>query len=642
MAPLADARTALLQQARDWRKRGAVAQALRVLAQLERLHPRFSRLFEERGHCLILQGEAAGAIAALEQAVALNPSLPSSWDMLAQLYRMRGDTARATAAADKVAVLRQLPVAVVAASALHADGELAPAAQVIGDYLRQDGGNVGARRLLARIRMDSGALAEAEGLLRAVLAQAPDYHAARLDLAMALLQQQCHAEAREQAALLLRHDPDNRAYLKQYAAACVGLGDHEPVIDLYQRLLDGASPQGAEAADLHVWRGNALKVAGRTAEAIAAYRAAIAARSDAAGRDSGVAWFSLANLKTYRFAAGEIARMEALAGRGDLADMDRVYLHFALAKAHEDAGDHALAWQRYASGNALRHAGSRYDCATAEACAARLAEVFTPAFFASRAGWGHDDAAPVFVLGLPRSGSTLVEQILASHPAVEGTQELTAIGREVAALCGADPACGLPVDPTAIARLKPAQARALGERYIAATRVHRRLGRVHFIDKMPGNFWHIGLIHLILPRATIIDVRREPMASCLGMFRQLFGTTNQEYTYALDDLARAYRTYLAVMRHWDAVLPGRVLRVHHEDLVGDLEGEVRRMLAHARLPFDPACLAFHETRRSVRTPSSEQVRRPIDPGATTRWRAYAQWLGPLETALGDALTGYRS
>jgi len=631
------ARTELLHEARTLRARAALPEALAVLARLEALAPRFSRLYEERGHCLILQRDAPGAIAALEQAVRLNSALPSSWDMLAQLFRLSGDPTRADAAGRNALMLRQLPVEVVAAQSLLADGDLETAEAAIRQYLRKDQGNVGALRLLARIRMDSGALEEAERLLRDVLARAPDYHAARLDLAMALLQQQKHAQARGEAERLLRQEPENRAYLKQYAAACVGLGDHEPVIDIYARLLADASDGGAEAADLRLWRANALKVTGRTDEAIEDYRAALALRED-----NGVAWFSLANLKTYRFDESEVARMRVAESLPEIADMDRVYLCFALGKALEDRGDYAVSWHYYARGNDQRRATVCYRADAAEACAERLQQVFTAPFFAERAGWGLDDPAPIFVLGLPRAGSTLIEQILASHSAVEGTQELTEIGRYAAELCGADPACSLPVDPAAIARLTSAQVRALGERFIAETRVHRQLGRPLFIDKMPNNLWHVGLIHLILPRATIIDVRREPMASCFGMFKQLFGTVNQAFSYGIEDLARHYRTYLAVMRHWDAVLPGRVLRVHHEDVVGDLDSEVRRMLGHTGLPFEPACLAFHATQRSVRTPSSEQVRRPIDPASMTQWQRYAPWLGPLEAALGDARNRYRS
>ncbi|MBB4098648.1 tetratricopeptide repeat-containing sulfotransferase family protein [Sphingomonas kyeonggiensis] len=630
-------RDALLQEARDLRARQRVPEALGVLARLQALHPRFSRLHHERGHCHVLLGDAPAAITALGEAVRLNPTLPASWDMLEQLYRMLGDTAQATLAAQHLAALRQLPPEVVMANSLFADGDLAPAEGILRAYLGQDRDNVGALRLLARIHMERGAPQEAGQLLQSVLERAPDYHAARFDYAMVLLQQQKHLQARQQAEQLLRHEPGNRDYRKHYAAACVGLGDHEPVIDLYAQLLAERPGPGAETADLLLWRANALKVTGRQQEAIADYRASLAARPD-----NGVAWFSLANLKTYRFTDDEIARMRAAESRPGIQDMDRVYLCFALGKALEDRGEHASAWDHYARGNALRRAAGTYRPEVAEACALGIKRVCTAEFFAARAGWGARDAAPIFILGLPRSGSTLIEQILASHSQVEGTQELTEIDRYARELCGSDPACGLPLHQEALQRLTAADARALGERFLAETRIHRRLGRPFFIDKMPNNFWHIGLIQLILPRATIIDVRREPMACCFSNLKQLFGTTNQQFTYGIDDIARYYRSYLDLMRHWDAVLPGRVLRVPYEGVVEDLDGSVRRMLDHAGLPFEPGCLAFHETRRSVRTPSSEQVRQPIGREGLAQWENYAPWLGPLRDRLGDALTEYRN
>jgi len=628
-------RDALLQAARDLRAGQRVPDALAVLARLEAAYPGFSRLHQERGHCLVLMRDGHAAIAALREAVRLNPTLPASWDMLEQLYRMLGDTAQAAAAGRQLAMLKQLPSPVVMANSLHADGDLEPAEAVLRDYLSQDAGNVGALRLLARIRTELGALDEAEALLETVLGRAPDYHASRFDYAMVLLQRQQPLRARQEAECLLQHEPNNREYLKQYGAACVALGDHEPVIDLYERLLE--SPQSdAEAADLRLWRANALKVIGRQPEAVADYRASLAVRPD-----NGVAWFSLANLKTYRFTDDDLARMRAAESRNALQDMDRVYLSFALGKALEDLGDYAASWRSYERGNALRRSLGRWRPEVVEACAERLKSVFTAEVFAERAAWGADDAAPIFVLGLPRSGSTLIEQILASHSQVEGTQELIEIGRYAGELCGRDPDCGLPLNPESLLRLTPNEARALGERFLAETRTYRRLGRPFFVDKMPNNFWHIGLIHLILPRAMIIDVRREPMACGFSNLKQLFGTTNQEFTYGEGDIARYYRTYLDVMRHWEHVLPGRVLRVSYEDLVGDLEAGVRRMLEHANLPFEPACLAFHETRRSIRTPSSEQVRQPIGREGLTQWEHYAPWLEPLRAALGDALTRYK-
>lgn len=630
-------RDALLQEARDLRSRQRVPEALATLDRLEALHPQFSRLYQERGHCHIMHRDTPAAIGALREAVRLNQTLPASWDMLAQLYRMTGNTAQAAEAAKNLALLRQLPVEIVAANSLYADGDLEQAEEVLRSYLGKDGDNVGAIRLLARIRKDCGALFEAEMLLKRVLTLAPDYLAARLDYALTLLEQQKYTPARQEADHLLRHDPDNREYLKQYGAACIGMGDYEPVIDLYERLLAGQAPSGTEVADLRLWRANALTITGRQPEAIADYRASLAARED-----NGVAWFGLANLKTYRFSDDEISRMRAAESRPEVQQMDRIYLCFALGKAMEDRRDYPASWHFYKRGNSLRHTASRYRPDVADACALRLKQMFTAEFFGARAGWGASDPAPIFIVGLPRSGSTLIEQILASHSCVEGTQELILVGRYAVEHCEQDRDCGLPLRPEALQHLTAGEARALGQRFLSETRVHRRLGRPYFIDKMPNNFWHVGLIQLMLPRSTIIDVRREPMACGFSNFKQLFGTINQEFTYDIRHIAHYYRTYLDLARHWDEVLPGRIVRVHYEDLVEDLEGSVRHLLDRCGLPFETACLSFHETRRSVRTPSSEQVRQPIGRQGLTQWHHYEAWLEPLRDALGDALTSYRT
>jgi tetratricopeptide (TPR) repeat protein len=629
-----DEREARLRQARALREQRRIPDALAVLDRLTSEDPGFSRAYQERALCLIALGDGLGAMGALREAVALNSALPACWDMLEQLHRLRGEIAEADVAARRLAALKQLPQAVVVAQSLLADGDLEPAEEALRDHLRDAGESVGALRLLARIRLERGALDDAEALLAAILSQAPDYDEARFDYAMVLLRGQKHRAARVEAERLLADAPDHRELLKLYGAACLGLGDFEPVIDLYQRLLAGPCESADEIADLRLWRANALKAMGRATEAINDYRAALSARPD-----HGVAWFSLANLKTHRFTDEDIVRMRAAEAAPALQDMDRVYLRFALGKALEDQGDYAASWSFYARGNALRRASSRYRLDVAERCAEGLKEVLTADAFARRAGWGVDDPAPIFIVGLPRSGSTLIEQILASHSQVEGTHELTEIGRYAGELCGHDPDCGLPANPAALLNLSASQARALGERFLDETLAYRRLGRPFFVDKMPNNFWHVGLIHLILPRATIIVVRREPMACGFSNFKQLFGTTNQEFTYGLDDIAGHYRIYIDLMRHWDAVLPGRVLKVQYEDVVDDLESATRRMLDHCGLPFEPSCLRFHETRRGIRTPSSEQVRQPIGRDGLEQWKHYAPWLGSMRAGLGDAVTG---
>jgi len=630
-------REALLQEAKDLRARHRVADALTALSRLQVQYPRFSRLHHELGHCHILLGDAPAALAALHEAVRINPTLPASWDMLEKLYHMLGDTAQAAAAAQNLSTLKHLPTEVGAANSLYVDGDLTLAAGILRDYLHKDSANVGALRLLARICSESDAPSEAETLLETAVGLAPDYHAARFDYVMVLLHRQKYQRAWQEAEVLLAHDPHNRDYLKQYCATRVGLGDYDGVIDLYDRLLAGPCASATEIAELRLSRANALKTTGRQHEAIADYRAAFEARPG-----YGVAWFSLANLKTYRFTDEDLTQIQNAQAGFDVDDMDRIYLWFALGKAMEDRGDYAASWQHYARGNALRRSTSRYRPDAVQACVERLKATFTTPIFAARKNWGSADRAPIFILGLPRSGSTLIEQILASHSKVEGTQELTEIGRYAEELCGSDEACGLPLRPEMVLGLSQPQAEALGARFLAETRAYRRLGRPMFIDKMPNNFWHIGLIHLILPRAIILDVRRAPMACGFSNFKQLFGGANQEFSYGLDDMGHHYRAYLELMEHWHTVLPGRILTVHYEDVVDDFEANVRRILTHCELGFEPACIQFHETKRSVRTPSSEQVRQPIGREGLAQWQHYAEWLAPLRDTLGDALTRYRT
>ncbi|HEY6869795.1 MAG TPA: sulfotransferase, partial [Novosphingobium sp.] len=314
---------------------------------------------------------------------------------------------------------------------------------------------------------------------------------------------------------------------------------------------------------------------------------------------------------------------------------------FALGKAFEDRGEFAISWRYYETGNALQRARSTYHPRVFETNTREQRRVCTARFYAERAGWGCAAPDPIFIVGLPRSGSTLLEQILASHPEIEGTQELPNIQRYVQEMQGRDPDIDNPRYPAALEQLTAAEVHALGERFLAETGPHRVLRRKLFIDKMPNNFRHIGLIHLILPNSRIIDARREPMACCFGNLKQLFAQ-GQEFSYAVEDIARYYRTYLELMRHWDTILPGRVLRVINEDVIDDLETQVRRMLAYCGVPFDPACLTFNENRRSVRTPSSEQVRRPVNRDGVDQWRAFAPWLDPLKQALGEALSDWRN
>ena len=621
-------RDALLALAVAQRFLGKVAEALETLAALQRHHPRFSRLYEERGRCFVELRRAPEAIEAFEAAVGLNRALPGSWSMLQGLYQMRGDGTAAQAAGAQMSALRALPQEVVIASGLFADGDLEAAETVVRGYLTREGEHIEAMRLLAHIGMAQKIYLDAQILLDAVLERAPDYTAARTEYAFALLELHRFQEAQAQLDRLLKDDPQNLALKSLYAASCAGLGEHERSIALYRELLTG----GAGDADVHLSIGHAQKTLGASAAAIDSYHEAARVRAD-----FGDAYWSLANLKTYRFTPAELGGMEQQVADPATLPIDRYHLYFALGKALEDQGDFEGSFRNYALGNELKRAECRVR--SHETNTREQRRVCTAAFFTQRAGFGDPAPDPIFIVGLPRSGSTLIEQILASHSQVDGTLELPDVQQIVTRLRGFDTDSAEPRYPQILESLSAEDFRQLGAQYLAGTRVHRG-GRPYFIDKMPNNFRHLGLIHLMLPNAKIIDARREPMACCFSNFKQLFAN-GQEFTYSIEDIARYYRTYLELMAHWQAVLPGRILRVQHEDVVEDLEGSVRRLLDFCGLAFEPQCVAFHETQRSVRTASSEQVRRGLNREGLEQWRNFEPWLGPLTQALGDARSRYR-
>ena len=630
-AELPENRDVLYLQAMSQRLLGQIPQALATLLRLEQHHPKFSRLYQERGHCHVALKDAPQAIDAFLRGVNLNPALPASWGLLEGLYRMTGQADHAATAAAHVATLKRLPPEVLTATGLFSDGDLSAAETMVRAYLLKHGNHVEAMRLLARIGIERDVLDDAELLLEAVLTLEPDYHAARLDFARALMERHKYQRAREELETLLKLEPHNRHYKTLYTSTIVGLGEHEKAVTLYRELLEDA-PQ---PADLHLSIAHSLKAIGQQQQCIEAYRAAAAARPS-----FGDAYWSLANLKTYRFTDLEITHMREQESAPGVAASDRYHLCFALGKALEDRGQYAASWEYYERGNALKRAESRYRPEILETNTRKQIQVFTRAFLAERESFGVAGADPIFILGLPRAGSTLLEQILASHSLVEGTQELADVPRMVLALQDRVPDLDNPRYPGVLAGMKAQDFLELGEKYLADTRVYRT-DKPFFIDKMPNNFRHIGLIHLMLPNAKIIDARREPMACCFGNLKQLFAN-GQEFTYSIQDIARYYRTYLDLMQHWDTVLPRRVLRVEHESVVDDLEGNVRRILDFCGLDFEPACVEFHKTARSVRTASSEQVRQPIFREGLDQWRHYEPWLLPLKDALGDAQFRWRS
>ena len=515
----------------------------------------------------------------------------------------------------------------LAAGAALAEGRLGVAERVLRPRLKRRPTDVAAMRMLAELAGRLGRYADAETLLRRALDLAPSFAQARFNLATILHRRARSTDALAEIDRLLALDPGNPSYRNLRAAALARLGEFDASLDTYASLLADhpRQPKG--------WMsyGHALKTVGRTGEAIAAYREAIAQAPTL-----GEAWWSLANLKTARFDAADVAAMTA-ALTATTADDDRLHLDFALGKAAADRDDPAAAFAHYAEGNRRRAAQVRYDPAETTRAVDRARAFFSAALLASRAGQGCPDADPIFIIGMPRSGSTLVEQILASHPMVEGTTELPDLPALAWQVGSKTSAKGDTAYPEALAALSAADLAALGRDYLDRTRPQRKTGRPRFIDKLPNNWLHVGLIRLILPNATIVDARRHPMACGWSNFTQHYAR-GQGFSYALDHFGGYYRDYAALMAHFDRVAPGAVHRVDHEAMVADTEATVRALLAACGLPFDPACLRYWETERAVRTPSSEQVRRPIfDSGAA--WRAYDAWLGPLRAALGPDLAG---
>ena len=614
------------------RRRGDAAGALSILELLAAAHPNAALTQYELGAALAATGDAAAAIPALRRAVALNRDHPQAWRALGDLLFAAGEATAAEAAyAQHRRALVRDPTLKPAAAAL-CDGRPGEAERLLRPRLAARPDDPPALELLAEAVLRQGLFPDAEVLLARCLELDPARADARFAYASALFHQQKAAEALAALERLLTGDPQNPAYRNLAAAALALAGDFEPALATYETLL------GEHARQPLIWLnyGHALRTVGRADDAIAAFRRALAL--DPTLSD---AYLGLANLKVAVFTPGEVVAMRSAAARADLRPDDRPALHYALGKALEDAGDYAGSFEHYAEGARLRRAQTPYDAAAFTAYADACEWLFTRDFFEGRAAFGAAADDPVFIVGLPRSGSTLIEQILASHSAVEGTMELPDVGFAARRLGWQDPNAGPAGYPASLVSLDGAAAAALAEGYLTATRAQRRLGRARFIDKMPNNFQHLALIQLMLPNATIIDARRHPMASCFSAFKQHFAQ-GQAFSYDLGDLGRYYRDYVRLMRSFDAALPGRVCRVIYEDLVDDTEREVRRILACCGLDFEPACLAFHENARAVRTVSSEQVRRPIFRDGLEQWRRYEPWLGPLQDALGPTLEAWRA
>ena len=609
---------------------GDGAAALAILQPLAAQQPRAAAVHFELGLTLGALGQATAATQAISRALILDPGRIHAWRDLGDALTLAGDTAAADDAyARHIQASVNDPALVDAAGAL-CDGRLAVAENLLRPYLKEHPTDVGAIRMLAEVGARLGRYEDAQALLARCIELAPGFDAARHNYASALQRLLRPAEALAQIDILLARDARNPNYRALRAAALSQVGEYLAAIGEYEALLRDypSLPKG--------WMsyGHTLKTVGRQADAVDAYR-----RSITQLPNLGEAYWSLANLKTFRFDAADMAAMRAQLANGAISDEDRLHLHFALAKALEDAGDDAEAFDHYVLGNALRRKSLSYDADETTDQLARSRTLFTKAFFAARAGYGYDAPDPIFIVGLPRAGSTLVEQILSSHSQVEGTMELPDLGAMARRLGGKTRPADVTAYPETLANLDADTVRALGEEFLARTRIQRKLGRPFFIDKMPNNFAHLGLIQMILPKAKIIDARRHPMGCCFSGFKQHFAR-GQGFTYDLTDIGRYYADYVALMAHFDAVLPGRVHRVIYEAMVADPERQVRALLDYCGLPFEASCLAFYKNTRAVRTASSEQVRQPIFTDGVDHWRRFEPWLEPLKAALGPALETY--
>ena len=602
--------------------------ALATLSAINRSRPEFGRAHQECGYNHIAKRDFANAQAAFERATGFDPGLINSWKCLAKLYRDAGDEERLAAVLEHIAFLDGLPAELVAAISYISEDRLSEAESLCKRFLRTNQTHVEGMRLLAEIATRNKIYEDAEFLLESCVEFEPENRAAGAQYVHLLLKVQKFGKALEVAERLLDRFPQDADLIRPlYASACAGAGRNDDAIESYRIMMR----QQPGNSFFPVLLGHVYKSDGETDRAVELYRQAYGIKAD-----YGDAYWSLANTKSYRFTDDEVARMAEMETHPDTGALDRIQLCFALGKAHEDRDEFERAFACYARGNALKQETAHHSPRHLQVRVDSQIEVCTPQLFSARAGVGVPEPDPIFIVGLPRAGSTLLEQILASHSRVDGTMELHNVLNLAKRLRGrGDAGEAGPRYPKILAEIDDSYFRRFGQQFIDDTRAYRGEAP-HFIDKMPNNFFHIGLIRLILPNAKIIDARRHPMACCFSGFKQLFGE-GQEFSYGLREIGNYYRQYVKLMDHWDRVLPGFVLRVSYEDVVEDLEGQVHRLLEFCELPFEPACLEFHRTRRSVRTPSAAQVRQPIYTSGVAQWRHFEPWLEPLKEALGPEI-----
>jgi len=600
--------------------------ALELLARLKAVAPEHGRAHQEEGHTYRDMGRIDDALLSYSRACRHNPALEASWRGQLRILSDKGMERQAIQVQAQLEYLQALPPQLVGIMDLIAQGRLLKAEEACRKFLLKIPHHVEGMRILADIGLRLGVLDDAEFLLESALVFEPDNIRVRIDYVRALRKRQKFQQALEQAKFLLDQSPRNPQFLSLFGAESMQNGDYDTAIGAFDDVLKTLPGDPVTLTS----KGHAFKTRGNYDSAVDSYHAALNSQPR-----YGEAYYSLANLKVYTFSDEELGNMGALESGGALSHSDRIFLCFALGKAYEDHGNFEKSFKYYERGNRLKKSQGRYDAEQMSEDLNAQANVCTAEFFELRSSVGHSAPDPVFIVGLPRAGSTLLEQILSSHSQVDGTLELPNILSLSQRLRRRGRQSDASAYPEILGELSVDELEEYGQQFIDETQIHRQ-GAAFFIDKMPNNFRHIGLIQLILPNAKIIDARRHPMSCCFSGFKQLFAE-GQEFTYGLEDVGKYYRDYVDLMDHWDTALPGKVLRVQYEDVVADLDTQVRRILDHCGLPFEEACINFHETERSVRTPSSEQVRQPIFKSGLEQWRHFEPFLGPLKEALGPEL-----
>ena len=592
--------------------------ANKYLERLLIISPDMGRAYQELGHLNRINGKMRAAMTYYRQACELNPALIASWNHLFEYFKKNKNKQAAEHAEEQIKKLKSIPNVLLYISQILNEGKLAIAEEKCREFLKKNPTHTYGMSLLSDIADRLGHFDDTEILLKNAVKFKPDDGELRMKYALILRKKQKFKETMDQVNILCEKFPDNLSYQAHRASEVMQNGDHEKAVKLFNSILK----KNPNNYNVLTSKGHALKTLGKTDQAIYCYKSAFKKKPD-----HGDAFYSLANLKTYVFSENETNRMREQLQRVDLTLKDKVYFHFALAQACEVAGNFEEAFINLEKGNEIKNKQSNYSIQQMDDELQAQIDICNTLFFEGMGDGGYETKDPIFILGLPRAGSTLIEQILASHSMVDGTLELPNILSIAQNLRGDDISGKKGNYPKTMKSLSIEQRYDLGKAFIEDTRIHRK-DAPRFTDKMPNNFRHIGLIHLIMPNAKIIDARRYPLDCCFSMFKQLFAQ-GQEFTYGLAEAASYYNSYVKLMDHWDKVLPNKILRVNNEDIVDDLEVQVRRMLEFLELPFEESCVKFYETDRLVRTPSSEQVRKPVNKSGMGRWKPYAKNLKPI-------------